>query len=141
MYTNIHKATSTSMISTRGRRRGPAYIGRARRAELLREQAISANSPEEKLAISYRGAREKGALLLGAPPRRGPNNVWLRLERECPAVAEWARTFRGYSDLVSAIDAGLPRSVDDEFARQFLWAVGQFFERVESELSQENAAA
>lgn len=141
MYTTIHRAAATSTISTRGPRRGSAYISRERRAELLREQAVSANSPEEKLALSYRSAREKGALLLGAPPRRGPNNVWLRLERECPAMAEWARTFRGYSDLVSAIDAGLPRKVDGEFARQFLWAVGQFFERVEAEQNQENAAA
>lgn len=141
MYTNIHRAAATTTISTRGARRDSTFVGRVRRAELLREQAVSARSPEEKLALSYRSAREKGALLLGAPPRRGPNNVWLRLERECPAVAEWARAFRGYSNLVSAIDAGLPRNVDSEFARQFLWAVGQFFERVEAEQNQEIAAA
>lgn len=141
MYTNIHRAEATSTISAQSSRRRSAHISRARRAELLREQAVSASSPEEKLALSYRSAREKGALLLGAPPRRGPNNVWLRLERECPAMAEWARTFRGYSGLVSAIDAGLPRKVDGEFARKFLWAVGQFFERVEAEQIQEKAAA
>lgn len=141
MYTNMHRSETASTLSTRGSRRGSTYIGRARRAELLREQAVSESRPEDKLALAYRSAREKGALLLGAPPRRGPNNVWLRLERECPSLAEWARTFRGYSSLVSAIEAGLPRNVDREFARQFLWAVGQFFDRVEAEQNQENAAA
>ena len=141
MFTNYSTAQTTPAHSVHTALRSPAYVGRARRAEMLREQAISAATPEEKLALAYKSAREKGATLLGPPPRRGPNNVWNRLERECPAVAEWARTFRGYSALASAIDAGMPRNVDAEFARSFLWAVGQFFERVEAQQVHESAAA
>lgn len=141
MFTKYVIATNSLTQSARGGRRNSLHLGRAHRAEMLREQAIAASTPEEKLALAYKGAREKGAMLLGPPPRRGPNNVWIRLEHECPAVAEWAHTFRGYSALASAIDAGLPREIDAEFARQFLWAVGQFFEKVEALQAQERAAA
>ncbi|WP_333619970.1 SAV_6107 family HEPN domain-containing protein [Dietzia sp.] len=118
-----------------------ASAGRMRMAEELREAAVSATDPADRFLYAYKGARAAAALLLGPRPRRGRNNVWIRLARERPQFAEWAEALGGYSPLASAVDACVPRPVSSELASDFLWAVGRFFDLVESELGSPAAAA
>lgn len=110
---------------------------RMQMAEWQREAAIAAADPGEKLLLAYQAARAMAGVLLvpRAPGRRGPTAVWDRLAAERPEMAEWAAALKGYSRLAQALEAGLSRPVPKQMAADFLWAVGEFFNRVEAELS------
>lgn len=110
-------------------------LGRAGRAELHRGRAISASDPAERFLEAYRAARyAAGALLAPGPRRRGPADVWHRLAAEVPELAQWASAFGGYSSLAAAVEDGLPRTVSDLLADDFLWAVGRFLDLVDERL-------
>lgn len=110
-------------------------LGRAGRAELHRARAVAASAPEERFVEAYRAARTAaGALLIPGPRRRGPADVWHRLSSEVPDLGEWATAFGGYSALAAAVEDGLPRTVSDRMADDFLWAVGRFLDLVDQRL-------
>ncbi|GAA1743597.1 MULTISPECIES: SAV_6107 family HEPN domain-containing protein [Dietzia] len=110
-------------------------LGRASRAELHRGRAIAAAAPSERFLESYRAARyAAGALLAPGPRRRGPADVWHRLAAEVPELERWATAFSGYSALAAAVEDGLPRTVSDRMADDFLWAVGRFLDLVDERL-------
>lgn len=136
-----HHRSPVVALAAAGHGRVGGAAERLRRAESLREAAVSAESAAERFLLAYQSARAAGASLLGPAPRRGRNNVWIRLEKEWPLLAEWATAFSGYSRLASSIDAGLPREIEEGFAAEFLWAVGCFLTRVEAELVSGSAAA
>lgn len=116
-----------------GAPRGP--VQRAGRAEVHRGRAVAAGSPEECFVESYRAARVAAAALLSeGPRRRGPVDVWGRLGREVPELAEWAEVFAGYARLAAAVEDGLPRRIGVGLAQDFLWAVGRFLDLVEQRL-------
>lgn len=129
-------------MDTRNRTRGgrgsgsaTAPLGRAGRAELHRGRAVAATDPAERFLEAYRAARyAAGALLDPGPRRRGPADVWHRLAGEVPELARWARAFGGYSALAAAVEDGLPRSIPDRMADDFLWAVGRFLDVVDERL-------
>jgi len=103
---------------------------------------VAARSPEETFLESYRAARAAAsALLAPGPRRRGPADVWHRLEAEVPELGEWARTFAGYSRLAAAVEDGLPRRVDARLADDFLWATGRFLDLVDDRLGMLGPAA
>ena len=110
-------------------------LGRAGRAELHRGRAVAAAAPEERFVEAYRAARTAAsALLVPGPRRRGPTDVWHRLSSEVPELEEWASAFGGYSALAAAVEDGLPRTVSDRMADDFLWAVGRFLDLVDQRL-------
>ncbi|UVE95018.1 SAV_6107 family HEPN domain-containing protein [Dietzia sp. B32] len=110
-------------------------LGRAGRAELHRGRAIAAAVPSERFLEAYRSARyAAGALLTPGPRRRGPADVWHRLAAEVPEMGRWATAFGGYSALAAAVEDGLPRTVSDRMADDFLWAVGRFLDLVDERL-------
>lgn len=110
-------------------------LGRAGRAEIHRGRAVAASAPEERFVESYRAARTAAsALLVPGPRRRGPTDVWHRLSSEVPDLGEWATAFGGYSSLAAAVEDGLPRTVTDRMADDFLWAVGRFLDLVDQRL-------
>lgn len=110
-------------------------LGRAGRAELHRGRAVAAADASERFLESYRAARcAAGALLAPGPRRRGPADVWHRLAAEVPELGQWATAFSGYSALAAAVEDGLPRSVPDRMADDFLWAVGRFLDLVDERL-------
>lgn len=117
------------MMSVRTRRR-------MQMAEWQREAAIAAACPGEKLLLAYQAARSMAAVLLEprARGRRGSGAVWDRLAAERPEMVRWAEALAGYAPLARALESGLPRRVPEQMAADFLWAVGEFFNRVEAEL-------
>lgn len=127
-------------MNTRNRTRtvavGPVgTLGRAGRAELHRGRAVAAATPAERFLEAYRAARyAAGALLAPGPRRRGPTDVWHRLAAEVPEMGRWATAFGGYSSLAAAVEDGLPRTVSDRMADDFLWAVGRFLDLVDERL-------
>ena len=122
-----------------GVRHGPLH--RAGRAELHRGRAVAASSPEECFVEAYRAARAAAAALLAqGPRRRGPVDVWGRLGREVPELAEWAEVFAGYARLAAAVEDGLPRRIGAGLAQDFLWAVGCFLDLVDRRLGVLGAA-
>lgn len=118
-----------------GARPARAAGARAGRAEAHRGRAVAASQPEERFLEAYRAARAGAAALL-APTRRprGPVDVWGRLAREVPELAEWAVAFGGYARLAAAVEDGLPRQVGGRLADDFLWAVGRFLDLVDERL-------
>lgn len=120
----------------------PLALGRAGRAEVHRGRAVAARSPEETFLEAYRAARSAAsALLAPGPRRRGPADVWHRLEAEVTELGEWARVFAGYSRLAAAVEDGLPRRIDARMADDFLWAVGRFLDLVDQRLGMLGPAA
>lgn len=120
----------------------PLALGRAGRAEAHRALAVAAGSPEDTFLEAYRAARAAAAALLApGPRRRGPADVWHRVEAEVPDLGEWARAFAGYSRLAAAVEDGLPRRVDARMADDFLWAVGRFLDLVDQRLGMLGPAA
>ena len=110
-------------------------LGRASRAELHRGRAIAAADPAERFLEAYRAARyAASALLAPGPRRRGPADVWHRLAAEVPELGQWATAFGGYSALAAAVEDGLPRTISDRMADDFLWAVGRFLDVVDERL-------
>ncbi|WP_406897667.1 SAV_6107 family HEPN domain-containing protein [Dietzia sp. 179-F 9C3 NHS] len=103
---------------------------------------MAARSPEETFLEAYRAARTAAsALLAPGPRRRGPADVWHRLEAEVTELGEWARVFAGYSRLAAAVEDGLPRRIDARMADDFLWAVGRFLDLVDQRLGMLGPAA
>jgi hypothetical protein len=51
-----------------------------------------------------------------------------------PELERWATAFSGYSALAAAVEDGLPRTVSDRMADDFLWAVGRFLDLVDERL-------
>lgn len=126
---------ATKIGSNTTREGASMAVGRASRAEVHRGRAVAADSSEERFLEAYRAARTAAsALLIPGPRRRGPTDVWHRLEAEVPELGEWATAFGGYSRLAAAVEDGLPRVVGDVLADDFLWAVGRFLDLVDQRL-------
>src|SRR5699024_1438712 len=49
-------------------------------------------------------------------------------------LGEWATVLRGYSRLAAAGEDGLPRTVDQRMADDFLWAVGRCLDLADDRL-------
>lgn len=108
---------------------------RDERAENLRRAAEAHPDPAQRFLLAYQAARAKAGVLLGPRPRRGKTAVWDRLAGEFPQLAEWAELLDAYAQRARRIELGLPEQVSAQMAADFLWAIGEFFHRIESELN------
>lgn len=123
-----------------GRGVHPGQPGRAgmllRRADGLLMQAAGERDPRERFRTAYLGAlRGAGAVLAltGADraPRARSRNAWVMLQRAAPEFIMWADYFSGHSDTRAALEAGIPREVDDDQADEFCSRVAAFLHDVE----------
>ncbi|WSI97039.1 SAV_6107 family HEPN domain-containing protein [Nocardia sp. NBC_01329] len=118
----------------------PVQPGRAgmllRRADGLLMEAAGERDPRERFRVAYLAAlRGAGAVLAltGADtaPRARSRNAWVMLQRAAPEFVMWADYFSGHSATRAALEAGLPREVDEEWADEFASRVGAFLHDVE----------
>ncbi|MEV3959744.1 SAV_6107 family HEPN domain-containing protein [Nocardia sp. NPDC050193] len=118
----------------------PVQPGRAgmllRRADGLLMEAAGERDPRERFRVAYLAAlRGAGAVLAltGADtaPRARSRNAWVMLQRAAPEFVMWADYFSGHSATRAALEAGLPRSIDDMTADEFSSRVAAFLHDVE----------
>ncbi|GGL04490.1 hypothetical protein GCM10011588_18820 [Nocardia jinanensis] len=118
----------------------PVQPGRAgmllRRADGLLMEAAGERDPRERFRVAYLAAlRGAGAVLAltGADtaPRARSRNAWVMLQRAAPEFVMWADYFSGHSATRAALEAGLPRDIDAEWADEFSSRVGAFLHDVE----------
>lgn len=118
----------------------PAQPGRAgmllRRADGLLMEAAGERDPRERFRVAYLAAlRGAGAVLAltGADtaPRARSRNAWVMLQRAAPEFVMWADYFSGHSGTRAALEAGLPREIDEGWADEFSSRVGAFLHDVE----------
>ncbi|MFC9999882.1 SAV_6107 family HEPN domain-containing protein [Nocardia sp. NPDC127526] len=122
----------------------PAHPGRAgellRRADNLLMQAAGEKEPAERFRTAYLAAlRGAGAVLAltGADraPRARSRNAWVLMQHAAPEFVMWADYFSAQSETRAALEAGLPRPVDDQRADEFSSRVGAFLHDVEDLLA------
>ncbi len=118
----------------------PVQPGRAgmllRRADGLLMEAAGERDPRERFRGAYLAAlRGAGAVLAltGADtaPRARSRNAWVMLQRAAPEFVMWADYFSGHSATRAALEAGLPRAIDDPVADEFSSRVAAFLHDVE----------
>ncbi|WUI32134.1 SAV_6107 family HEPN domain-containing protein [Nocardia sp. NBC_00416] len=118
----------------------PVQPGRAgmllRRADGLLMEAAGERDPRERFRVAYLAAlRGAGAVLAltgaDAAPRARSRNAWVMLQRAAPEFVMWADYFSGHSATRAALEAGLPRAIDDAEADEFSSRVGAFLHDVE----------
>lgn len=118
----------------------PVQPGRAgmllRRADGLLMEAAGERDPRERFRVAYLAAlRGAGAVLAltGADtaPRARSRNAWIMLQRAAPEFVMWADYFSGHSATRAALEAGLPREIDEEWADEFSSRVTAFLHDVE----------
>ncbi|MFE3194471.1 SAV_6107 family HEPN domain-containing protein [Nocardia sp. NPDC059240] len=117
----------------------PGHPGRAgellRKADGLLAEAQGEPDPAERFRVAYLAAlRGAGAVLAltGADraPRARSRNAWVLMQRAAPEFVMWADYFTGQSETRAALEAGLPRPVDDRRADEFASRVGAFLHDV-----------
>ncbi|WP_405498093.1 SAV_6107 family HEPN domain-containing protein [Nocardia sp. NBC_00511] len=117
-----------------------AHPGRAgellRKADGLLMQSEGERDPAERFRTAYLAAlRGAGAVLAltGADraPRARSRNAWVLMQRAAPEFVMWADYFTGQSETRAALEAGLPRPIDDRRADEFASRVGAFLHDVE----------
>lgn len=122
----------------------PSHPGRAgellRRADGLLMQSAGEKDPSERFRTAYLAAlRGAGAVLAltGADraPRARSRNAWVLMQRAAPEFVMWADYFTGQSETRAALEAGLPRPIDDRRADEFASRVGAFLHDVEDLLT------
>ncbi|MET9491556.1 MULTISPECIES: SAV_6107 family HEPN domain-containing protein [unclassified Nocardia] len=127
-----------------GSNQRPAHPGRAgellRRADGLLMQAAGEQDPPERFRTAYLAAlRGAGAVLAltGADraPRARSRNAWVLMQAAAPEFVMWADYFTGQSETRAALEAGLPRPIDDQRADEFSSRVGAFLHDVEDLLA------
>ncbi|AYF75587.1 hypothetical protein D7D52_18955 [Nocardia yunnanensis] len=127
-----------------GKTERPGQPGRAgdllRKADGLLMQARGETDPAERFRTAYLAAlRAAGAVLAltGADraPRARSRNAWVLMQRAAPEFVMWADYFTGQSETRAALEAGLPRPVDDRRADEFASRVGAFLHDVEDLLA------
>nr|WP_280414015.1 SAV_6107 family HEPN domain-containing protein [Nocardia carnea] len=106
------------------------------RADGLLMEAAGENDPSERFRVAYLAAlRGAGAVLAltGADtaPRARSRNAWVMLQRAAPEFVMWADYFSGHSATRAALEAGLPREIDEARADEFYARVGAFLHDVE----------
>lgn len=118
----------------------PGHAGRAgmllRRADGLLMEAAGESDPGERFRVAYLAAlRGAGAVLAltgaDAAPRARSRNAWVMLQRAAPEFVMWADYFSGHSATRAALEAGLPRDIDETWADEFSSRVGAFLHDVE----------
>ncbi|MEV0364522.1 SAV_6107 family HEPN domain-containing protein [Nocardia fusca] len=118
----------------------PVQPGRAgmllRRADGLLMEAAGERDPRERFRVAYLAAlRGAGAVLAltGADtaPRARSRNAWVMLQRAAPEFVMWADYFSGHSATRAALEAGLPREIDEAAADEFSSRVAAFLHDVE----------
>lgn len=118
----------------------PGQPGRAgillQRADGLLMEAAGESDPSERFRVAYLAAlRGAGAVLAltGADtaPRARSRNAWVMLQRAAPEFVMWADYFSGHSATRAALEAGLPREIDEARADEFYARVGAFLHDVE----------
>ncbi|MEU1524173.1 SAV_6107 family HEPN domain-containing protein [Nocardia rhamnosiphila] len=118
----------------------PVQPGRAgmllRRADGLLMEAAGEQDPRERFRVAYLAAlRGAGAVLAltGADtaPRARSRNAWVMLQRAAPEFVMWADYFSGHSATRAALEAGLPREIDEAAADEFSSRVAAFLHDVE----------
>lgn len=118
----------------------PVQPGRAgmllRRADGLLMEAAGERDPRERFRVAYLAAlRGAGAVLAltGADtaPRARSRNAWVMLQRAAPEFVMWVDYFSGHSATRAALEAGLPRAIDDVAADEFSSRVAAFLHDVE----------
>ncbi|MFI6869575.1 SAV_6107 family HEPN domain-containing protein [Nocardia sp. NPDC050406] len=127
-----------------GKTERPGQPGRAgellKRADGLLMQAAGEKDPTERFRTAYLAAlRGAGAVLAltGADqaPRARSRNAWDLMQRAAPEFIMWSDYFRAQSETRAALEAGLPREVDDTRAAEFASRVGAFLHDVEDLLA------
>ncbi|WP_232851901.1 SAV_6107 family HEPN domain-containing protein [Nocardia acididurans] len=127
-----------------GKTERPGHPGRAgellRRADGLLMQSAGEKDPAERFRTAYLAAlRGAGAVLAltGADraPRARSRNAWVLMQRAAPEFVMWADYFSAQSETRAALEAGLPRPVDDQRADEFASRVGAFLHDVEDLLA------
>ncbi|UGT41012.1 hypothetical protein LTV02_34460 [Nocardia yamanashiensis] len=127
-----------------GKTERPPHSGRAadllRKADNLLIQSAGEKDPAERFRTAYLAAlRGAGAVLAltGADraPRARSRNAWVLMQRAAPEFTMWADYFTGQSETRAALEAGLPRPVDDRRADEFASRVGAFLHDVEDLLA------
>ncbi|WP_067699172.1 SAV_6107 family HEPN domain-containing protein [Nocardia jejuensis] len=127
-----------------GKNERPAHTGRAgellRRADGLLRDSAGEPDPAERFRVAYLAAlRGAGAMLAltGADraPRARSRNAWVLMQRTAPEFVMWADYFSAQSETRAALEAGLPRPVDDRRADEFASRVGAFLHDVEDLLA------
>ncbi|MFI2234275.1 SAV_6107 family HEPN domain-containing protein [Nocardia testacea] len=107
-----------------------------RRADGLLMEAAGERDPRERFRVAYLAAlRGAGAVLAltGADtaPRARSRNAWVMLQRAAPEFVMWADYFSGHSATRAALEAGLPRDIDEVAADEFSSRVAAFLHDVE----------
>ncbi|MEU0541515.1 SAV_6107 family HEPN domain-containing protein [Nocardia sp. NPDC005978] len=129
------------MSGTTERPRHPGRAGELlRRADGLLMEAAGEHDPTERFRTAYLAAlRGAGAVLAltGADraPRARSRNAWVLMQKAAPEFVMWADYFTGQSETRAALEAGLPREVDDSRADEFASRVGAFLHDVEDLLA------
>lgn len=122
----------------------PGHPGRAgellKRADGLLMQASVEKDPAERFRTAYLAAlRGAGAVLAltGADqtPRARSRNAWVLMQRAAPEFVMWSDYFSAQSETRAALEAGLPREVDEARADEFASRVGAFLHDVEDLLT------
>ncbi|NNH72162.1 hypothetical protein HLB23_20245 [Nocardia uniformis] len=103
-------------------------------------QASVEKDPAERFRTAYLAAlRGAGAVLAltGADqtPRARSRNAWVLMQRAAPEFFMWSDYFGAQSETRAALEAGLPREVDDARADEFASRVGAFLHDVEDLLT------
>ncbi|QLY34438.1 hypothetical protein H0264_16480 [Nocardia huaxiensis] len=103
-------------------------------------QAAGEKDPAERFRTAYLAAlRGAGAVLaltgLDRAPRARSRNAWVLMQRAAPEFVMWADYFSAQSETRAALEAGLPRPVDDQRADEFASRVGAFLHDVEDLLA------
>ncbi|GAB4587517.1 hypothetical protein Ntsu_53490 [Nocardia sp. IFM 10818] len=103
-------------------------------------QAAGEKEPAERFRTAYLAAlRGAGAVLAltGADraPRARSRNAWVLMQHAAPEFVMWADYFSAQSETRAALEAGLPRPVDDQRADEFSSRVGAFLHDVEDLLA------
>lgn len=119
---------------------------RDERAERLYAAALAENDPAQRFVSAYQAARTKAAVLVGACSVRvarsaGSATVWQQLARSVPQMAQWAQLLGAYSQRAQRAELQLPVAISPQMAADFVWAVGEFFHRVDAERDARIAAA
>ncbi|GAB3204823.1 SAV_6107 family HEPN domain-containing protein [Nocardia tengchongensis] len=101
----------------------------------LLAEARGESDPAERFRIAYLAAlRGAGAVLAltGADraPRARSRNAWVLMQRAAPEFVMWSDYFTGQSETRAALEAGLPRPIDDHRADEFASRVGAFLHDV-----------
>ncbi|MBF6239547.1 SAV_6107 family HEPN domain-containing protein [Nocardia otitidiscaviarum] len=127
-----------------GKTERPGRPGRAgellRRADGLLIQAAGEGDPAERFRTAYLAAlRGAGAVLaltgVDRMPRARSRNAWVLMQKAAPEFIMWSDYFSAQSETRAALEAGLPREIDDAKADEFASRVGAFLHDVDDLLA------